>query len=67
MTRITDLPIPLDTARLRRLSVLAECDPRTLVRLLRGERIRSADVARRIRRVCLADGVPVPETSEASR
>jgi hypothetical protein len=40
----------IDEATKRRLSVEAECDPRTLLKVLRGERVRGA-VCGRIRTV----------------
>ena len=53
-------PRDVDTAMIRRLAVEADADPRTVRRVLRGERVRGM-VDRRVRRVLaahdlLADG-----------
>jgi len=49
-------PPPIDRARLRQLAVTASADPRTVLRVLRGEPVRGLAYYR-IRDVLLAEGL----------
>lgn len=54
----------IDEATARRLSVKAECDPRTLRKVLRGEEARSMS-AKRARAVLVEEGFIVEENRAA--
>jgi len=58
---------PLDACTLRELAVLAEADPRTIVRVLRGEHARGLALDRRIRRVLAERGFAAREPRAAAR
>jgi hypothetical protein len=53
----------VDKATIRELSVKASCDPRTIEKLLRGERVRGM-AGHRARQALAAAGVPVPAPRE---
>ena len=57
-------PIKLDTSTLRLLAVRASCDPRTILRVARGEVVRGM-AGRRARAALIALGYPVPDLAVA--
>jgi hypothetical protein len=57
------LPIPIAAADLRRWSVRAEVDPRTILRVASGDPVRNMSTAR-ARAVLEAAGYPLPDKSK---
>ncbi|GAB5548927.1 MAG: hypothetical protein SangKO_086870 [Sandaracinaceae bacterium] len=55
--RVSDTP--LSTRTTRRLAVEADCDPRTISQIMRGESVRGP-VADRIRKVLADNGIDAP-------
>jgi DNA-binding LacI/PurR family transcriptional regulator len=56
---------PIDTAMARRVAVMADCDPRSVDRVMRGEMVRPM-TARRIREALAELGLPAPPTAATS-
>lgn len=62
--RVSDTP--LSTRTTRRLAVEADCDPRTISQVMRGESVRGP-VADRIRKVLAANGIEPPPVTTLYR